>query len=391
MTGNEIKEIKKLFSPDNCTIDRICGCYVNNEKEKQAVSKDAFMSLSDEEQHKYFEIFKRTLTGTPGKNIMDLEFPLAEEAAGGKQAELLALRDSHLEDDDLIDRFYDRVIDSYDTVEKYYIILIHAVYDIPGVTSDLIVNEDASEGVYDYICCAICPVKLEKGTLSYDPEVNRITEKIRDWIVADPAHGFLFPAFNDRTSDIHYTLYYSKKSEELQDSFIDTVLGAERPLTAGYQADFFNTVVTETLGEEISLPDVMAINENVRIMLRDHSDDTEPYLMDKNEIRKVFERSGVADEAMEDYDWKYDEAVKDISDSDEENGTPYVQASNLPGIKKIDIRTPDIVIKVNPERCDLIETRLIDGKECLVITVDDRVEINGMRVRTMPPEKLRNR
>ncbi|MBR1524183.1 MAG: DUF4317 domain-containing protein [Lachnospiraceae bacterium] len=383
MTDNDIKEIKKQFSLDNCTIDHICGCYVNNEKEKQAVSKDAFMSLSDEEQHKYFEIFKKTLTGTVGKNLIEMEFPLAEEAEGGKQAALLALRDSHLDDDELIDKFYDLVIESYDTVEKYYIILIHAIYDIPGMTTDMIINEDASEGIFDYICCAVCPVKLEKGTLSYDPEENRIAEKVRDWIVADPAHGFLFPEFNDRLSDIHGVLYYTKKSEEMQEGFIDNVLGAEPPLTAGGQADFFNNIMTETLGDEISLNDVMAINDNVRIMIRDHSDDPEPYLMDKKEIRKVFERSGIDNEVMEDFDWKYDEVVKTVSEEDEPDAVPYVQATNIQGIKKIDIRTPDIVIKVNPERTDLIETRFIDGKECLVIAVDDRVLINGLEVHTI--------
>ena len=383
MTGNDIKEIKKQFSLDNCTIDHICGCYVNNEKEKQAVSRDAFMSLAEEEQHKYFEIFKKTLTGTSGKNLIEMEFPLAEEAAGGKQAALLELRDSHLEDDALIESFYDKVIESYDTVEKYYIILIHAIYDIPGMTTDMIINEDASEGVFDYICCAICPVKLEKGTLSYDPEENRIAEKVRDWIVSDPAHGFLFPEFNDRTADIHGVLYYTKKSEVLQDGFIDTVLGAMPPLSAGNQADFFNNVITETLGEEISLGDVMAINDNVRIMIRDHSDDPEPYLMDKKEIRKVFERSGIDNEVMEDFDWKYDEVVKTVSEEDDPGEAPYVQATNVQGIKKIDIRTPDIVIKVNPERTDLIETRFIDGRECLVIAVDDRVEINGLEVHTI--------
>ncbi len=389
MTSQDIKEIKKLFSLDNCTIDHICGCYVNNEKEKQAVSKDAFMSLPDEEQHKYFEIFKKTLTGTIGKNILDMEFPLAEEAEGGKQEALLGLRDSHLDDDALIDRFYDSVIESYDTVEKYYIILIHAIYDIPGMTTDMIINEDASEGIYDHICCAICPVKLEKGTLSYDPDENRISEKVRDWIVSDPAHGFLFPAFNERTGDIHSLLYYTKKSEELQEGFIDAVLGAVPPMSAGNQADFFNTVVTETLGDDISLSDVMSIHDNVRVMIRDHSDEPEPYLMDKKEIRRVFERSGIDDEIMEDFDWKYDEVVKDASDDEDSEAEPYVQATNIPGIKKIDIRTPDIVIKVNPERTDLIETRLIDGKECLVITVDDRVEINGMNVHTMSKSELK--
>lgn len=387
MTTEDIKEVKKQFSLDHCTIDHICGCYVNNEKEKQAVSKDAFMSLPDEEQHKYFEFFKKTLTGTQGKNLLDLEFPLAEETEGGKQTFLLKLRDSRLDDDNLIDSFYDLVIEHYDTVEKYYIILIHAVYDVPGMTTDRIMEEDASDTVYDYICCAICPVKLEKGTLSYDPDENRISEKVRDWIVADPSHGFLFPAFTERSCDIHAMLYYTKKSEELQEAFISGVFGAEPPMSAGGQADFFNTIIEETLGEDRALEDVIAIHDNVRIQIRDHSDEPEPYLMDKKELKKVFERSGIADETMEDFDWKFDRAARDISESDEDEEAPPIQATNIPGIKKLDIRTPDIVIKVNPERSDLIETRVIDGKECLVIAVDDRVEINGMEVHTIRPKR----
>lgn len=387
MTSEEIKEIKKQFSFDNCSIDRICGCYVNNEKEKQAVSKDAFMSLSEEEEHKYFEIFRKTLTGTSGKNILGLEFPLAEEAGDGRQTFLLKLRDSHLEDDELIDRFYDLIIENYDTVEKYYIILIHAVYDILGMTSDMMVNEDASEGVYDYIACAICPVKLEKGTLSYDPDENRIAEKVRDWVVSDPAHGFLFPAFTERAADIHSMLYYTKKSEEMQEEFIAGVFGAEPPMSAGGQADFFNTVVEETLGEDRTLGDVIAIHENVRVQIRDHSDEPEPYLMDKKEIRGVFERSGIPAETMEDFDWRFDQAARAVTDTAEGEEAPPIQATNITGIKKLDIRTPDIVIKVNPERADLIETRLIDGRECLVITVNDRVEINGLEVHTLRPQR----
>jgi hypothetical protein len=387
MTSEEIKEIKKQFTFEHSTIDRICGCYVNNEKEKQAVTKDAFMSLSEDEGHKYFEIFRKTLTGTLGKNILGLEFPLAEEAKDGKQAFLLKLRDSHLEDDELIDSFYDLIIENYDTVEKYYIILIHAIYDIPGMTSDMIMNEDASEGVYDYIACAICPVKLEKGTLSYDPDENRIAEKVRDWIVSDPSHGFLFPAFTERNADIHSMLYYTKKSEEMQEKFIAGVFGAEPPMSAGGQADFFNTVVEETLGDERSLQDVLAIHENVRVQIRDHSDEPEPYLMDKKEIRGVFERSGISAETMEDFDWRYDQAAKAVTDTPEGEEAPPIQATNITGIKKLDIRTPDIVIKVNPERSDLIETRMIDGRECLVITVNDRVEINGLEVHTISPRR----
>ena len=149
MNKGEINEIRKQFTPDNCTIDRICGCYVNSEKEKKCITKDAFLSLPQEEMYKYFDIFRKTLGGTIGKNLIGMDFPTQEEMPGGKQEFLLKLRDSELDDDGLIEQFYDRIIENYGTPEKYYIILIHASYDIPGKTTDGLTMEDASENVFD--------------------------------------------------------------------------------------------------------------------------------------------------------------------------------------------------------------------------------------------------
>ena len=83
MNKKEILEIRKQFTPENCTISRICGCYVDGEKHIVMEHKDAFGSLSEEEAFKYFDIFRHTLSGTPGKNLMDMEFPLEREAPGG--------------------------------------------------------------------------------------------------------------------------------------------------------------------------------------------------------------------------------------------------------------------------------------------------------------------
>ncbi len=384
MTKNEIAEIKKQFSPEHCAIAKICGCYVDNEKEKKSVMKEAFLSLPEEEAFKYYEIFKKTFSGTQGKNLLDLEFPLAEEKEGGRQDFLLKLRNSNLEDDELIDEFYDKIIEGYDTVEKYYIILINGGYDIPGKTSDGLVMDDASENVYDFILCCICPVKLTKAALSYHAGENRIAERVRDWVVADPEKGFLFPAFSDRTANIHELLYYSKKSEELMESLVDTLFGCEIPFSAGYQAELFNHILDTTLGEDCSFETVQSIHENVGELLKESADSPEPVLLDKKEVRKLLEKSGVEHETMEDFSWKYDKAVKEaLSDEEADPEGTLIRASNIAGVRKFDIKTPDIVIRVNPERTDLIETRIIDGKECLVITVDDRVEVNGLVCRTV--------
>ena len=147
MNKKEVTEIKKQFTPNNCAITRICGCYVDGEKEKKATFKDAFLSLPEEEMFKYFDLFRKALSGTIGKNLLNMEFPLSTEEEGGTQEALLKLRDSRLTDDHLLDEFYTRVIDSYDYAENYLILLVHAVYDIPGKSSDGSEMFDASDEV----------------------------------------------------------------------------------------------------------------------------------------------------------------------------------------------------------------------------------------------------
>lgn len=99
MNKKEVSEIKKQFTPDNCAITRICGCYVDGEKNKKTQLKEAFLSLPEEEIFKYFELFRKTLSGTIGKNLLNMEFPLSAENAGGTQDFLLKLRASQLTDD----------------------------------------------------------------------------------------------------------------------------------------------------------------------------------------------------------------------------------------------------------------------------------------------------
>ncbi|MCI7148535.1 DUF4317 domain-containing protein, partial [bacterium] len=263
MNKKEVTEIKKQFTPHNCAITRICGCYVDGEKEKKTELKEAFLSLPEEEMFKYFDIFRKSLSGTIGKNLLNMEFPLETESEGGTQEFLLKLRNSRLTDDDLLTEFYNRVIDSYDFPENYLILLIHAVYDIPGKASDGTEMFDASDEVFDYILCCFCPVKLSKPALSYHADENSFHERIRDWIVEMPDAGFLFPAFNDRSTDIHSLLYYSKNAENLSNGLTDVLLGCVPPLTAGSQKETFKALIEETLGDDCEYEVVKNIHENL--------------------------------------------------------------------------------------------------------------------------------
>ena len=267
MNKKEVLEIRKQFSPENCAITRICGCYVDHEKEKKMELKKAFLSLPEEEAFKYFDIFKHTLSGTIGKNLINMEFPLDQELNGGTQEFLMKLKDSKLQDDMLLEEFYDKIVESYEYGENYYIILIHAVYDVPGKTKDGLEMEDASDTVYEHLLCSICPVNLTKAGLTYNAATNNIEDRIRDWIVEAPVKGFLFPAFQDRATDVHNVLYYTKKPEELQPYFVEHVLGSTTPLTAGDQKTTFQTIVSDALGEDSSYEVVRNIHDNLNEMI----------------------------------------------------------------------------------------------------------------------------
>ena len=378
MNKKEVLEIRKQFTPANCAITRIAGCYVDHEKNKKMESKSAFLSLPEEEAFKYFDIFKKTLSGTMGKNMLNMEFPIDQEMPGGTQEFLMKLKASKLEDDMLLEEFYDKVIATYEYAENYYIILIHAMYDVPGRSSDNLEMFDASDEVYEYLVCSICPVSLSKAGLSYNAESNCIQDRIRDWVVDMPDKGFLFPAFNDRSTDIHGVLYYTKKSEDLQPELIEQLLGARMPMSANTQKETFQMLIEDTLGEDGDYETIRNIHDTLNDMIEEHKEEPEPLQLDKTDVRKVFEKSGVSSEKMECFDQNYEETAGEKTS---------LLATNITETKKFQIETPDIVIKVNPERADLIETRVIDGRQCLVIAVDDHIEVNRVNVRTLKHKK----
>ena len=371
MIKQEINEIKKLFTQNNCSITRICGCYVDGEKEKKADFKQAFLALPEEEMFKYFEILRKNLSGTLGKNLLNLEFPLKTESEGGTQEFLLKLRDSKLKDDALLEEFYDKIIESYEYVGNFLILLIHDVYDVPGKTSDGIEMDDASDEIYEYIMACICPVNLSKPGLSYNAAENTFQNRIRDWVVGMPEAGFLFPAFNDRGTDLHSTLYYTKNADELKESFVESLLGCPLPLPAGSQKESFQALIEETLAETCSIEAVINIHERLNEIIEEHKEDPAPLIMDREEVKTVLADSGVSNEKLETFDRCFDATAGE--------GAELV-VNNVINTRNFEVKTPDVVIKVNPERIDLVKTKIVDGRECLVIDLGSDVIVNGITI-----------
>ena len=376
MNKQEISEIKKLFHPRKCSITRICGCYVDGEKNKKATFRQPFLALPEEEMFKYFEIFKKCLSGSPGKNLLTLEFPLKSEGPGGTQEFLYRLKGSELKDDALLEEYYDKIIQSYEYVGNYLILLIHDVYDVPGKTTDGLDMEDASDEIYEYILSCICPVELSKPGLSYNAEENNFRNRIRDWVVGMPQMGFLFPAFHDRSTDLHSVLYYTRDGEEFQQTLLDEILACPLPLSAGGQKDTFHAIIEETLEETCDIETVINIHEKLNEMVEEHKEEPAPLVLDKNELKTLFADSGVSNEKLD----KFEQHFRETAGEDTE-----LFVNNVTSTRSLEVKTPDVVVKVKPERTDLLQTRNIDGRECLVITLDGNVEVNGVSVRTVHP------
>ena len=372
MTRKELNEIKSQYTLEDCGILRLCGCYVDGERNKITQFNENFLNLPEEEKHKYFDIFKKTLSGTPGKNLVDMKFNVDAYADEGARTFLMNLRDSGLKDDILLNEFYDRIINNYSYVGNYLILLINQVYDIPAVTTDNIEMDDASDEVYSYILCSICHVNLSKPGLGYDEEDNNFHDKKQNHMVDVPDVGFLFPAFNKRSADEDMTLFYTKDVSEFEDGLIDCLLDCAVPLPAKQQKETFTSLVNEALGEEADLQVVKNIHANLEQIIEEKKQESPaPVMLDKTEMKDLLEKSGVKEEKLENFEEHFEMAAG-------EHGK--LVASNVSSGKKFEVKTPDVVIKINSDKTDIVSTQVIDGRQCLVIQIDERLEVNGISV-----------
>ena len=372
MTRKELNEIKTQYTLEDCGILRLCGCYVDGERNKITQFNENFLNLPEEEKHKYFDIFKKTLSGTPGKNLVDMKFNVDAYADEGARTFLMNLRDSGLKDDRLLNEFYDRIINNYSYVGNYLILLINQVYDIPAVTTDNIEMDDASDEVYSYILCSICHVNLSKPGLGYDEEDNNFHDKKQNHMVDVPDVGFLFPAFNKRSADEDMTVFYTKDVSEFEDGLIDCLLDCVAPLPAKQQKETFTSLVSEAVGEEADLQVVKNIHANLEQIIEEKKQESPaPVMLDKNEMKNLLEKSGVKEEKLENFEEHFEMAAG-------EHGK--LVASNVSSGKKFEVKTPDVVIKINSDKTDIVSTQVIDGRQCLVIQIDERLVVNGISV-----------
>lgn len=403
MNKKDIHEIKRRFTKNGCTFTKMCGCYVDGEHNKITTFAETFLNLEEDEFFKYLDIAKKVFSGTLGNNLLELEFPLAEEAAGGRQQFLLGLRESQLKNEDLLDRFYDLVIESYSHVGNYLILVFHDAYDVMKKTKDNI-EEDESEEVYEYLVCAICPVELSKPALGYQEEGNCIRSLIRDWVVGMPDTGFVFPAFTERSSDVHSVMFYTKNAKQPHSEFVEAGLGCVPRLTATEKKMTFEDIVKNVIGEnEESKVLYMDIHDNINEMVElkrqgyedeEGMSDKEPIMLTSLAFADILLDSGLTEEQTFKIEKSYEETFGEDLPEAEKLVEPKLIEANQRRKDRLELITQvenlkqqleaknaenEILVQIQPEKTEKIYTTMIEGKKCLVIPIeeDEKTTING--------------
>lgn len=372
MNEKEIAEIRRRFRPDKSNITRVRGCYVNEKREIVSQFNQSLRLMSQEETEALLSILKKTLSGTLSKNLIDIEFTTQQVVDGEEHKLLMALKNSSLDDEEAAQTFYAHVIEMLNLDENYLILLAFDKYDVPGYTKDGDKQNESSD-VFSYFLCSICPVKMTKPALGYYAPENIFRNIAPDWVVSPPELGFMFPAFDDRSTNIYNAVYYSRNIAENHSEFVDAVFKTDIPMPAAAQKEAFEAILGDTIADDCSLQVVQAVHEQLSGLIVEHKANkiTEPLVVSKKTVKDVLESCGVSEDHVAAFEEKYDDAF---------GANKEISPRNIVDTKQIEVRTPDVTIRVSPGCGDLVETRVINGKKYILIRADQGVEVNGVLI-----------
>lgn len=373
MNEKEIGELRRRQRRDRSNITAIYGCYVNDNKEIITQFRQSTGIMPENESDKYFALLRRVFSGGIGKNLIDITFKTSQVAGSPEHALLMELRKSALKDEEKLQELYQKIIDNIQLEGSYVILLGCDSYDVPFKSKDDALQKDASEENYTYLVCAICPVKQTKANLHYVPEEKLFHDGAIQNLVSAPALGFLFPAFDNRSTNIYNALFYTRDIKAGQEQLIEALFNTPVPKPAAEQKKSFEALLSTCLGEECSLDVVQTVHDQLsqRIELHKESKVPEPLMITKEDVKEVLASCGVSEEHMAKFSVDYDEAFGFEAE---------LHPKNIIDNKHFEVKTPDVVIKVDPTRADLVETRIIGGVKYILICADENVEVNGVNI-----------
>ncbi|MFI3206516.1 MAG: DUF4317 domain-containing protein [Clostridia bacterium] len=374
MNDKEIGEIRRRFKIDRTNINSIFGCYVNDRREIISQFEQSMFNIQENEREMYLNLLKKVLTGTLNKNLLDISFTTKQTMDSEEHSLLMRLKDSSLKEDEALTELYTKIIESVMIEGNYLILIASEKYDVGYKSKDGGSFSEASDTVFNYFICALCPVKESTASLEFEPTENIFQNSGTSYKVNSPSIGFMFPCFDDRGTNIHNALFYTKSSTDNHPELIDVLFKYEKEiLSADGEKEIFQSILCETLDDECDLETLQAVQNKLEFAILEHkeSKNPEPMTMGKNTVLGILEDSGVKDEKVENFSKLYDEQF---------GKTTAINPKNIINERQFEVNTPNVIIKVKPEFKELIETRIIDGKKYILIDAENAVEVNGIAI-----------
>lgn len=373
MNTKEIGELRRRQRRDRSNMTHIFGCYVNESGQIISEFRQSVGMMSENEAEKFFALLRRALGGTPGKNLIDVTFSTAQVADSEEHRLLMELRRTRLEEETHRTAFFQKVIENLKLDSDYVILIGCDSYDVPFKTHNDESLPDSAQESFTYLLCAICPVKQTKPALRYEPQSHDFHDGSALNVIAPPELGFLFPAFDDRSTNIYNALYFTKNPADNHEAVADALFRAPIPMPAARQKESFAALLSDALQEECSLDVVQSVHEQLSREIAMHKESKLPDVLriGKEHITDVLDGCGVSPARVAKFEIDYDDTF---------GLAAQLPPSNMIDPKRLEIQTSDVIIKIAPDRGDLLQTRVIDGVEYLLIRAEQSVQINGVDI-----------
>ena len=369
MNRKELTEIRLRLRAEASAVTQFYGCYVNSLHQIISQFSVSTAVMSDTESEMYFALLRKTVSGTTGKNLVTVQM----EKNGAYQRMLSDVRAYGTRDAGLRERFFREIIEHADMEGNYLILLAYDSYDVPFRSASGEYDREASAAVFSYFICALCPVIDAEAKLAYISEDREFRSNTVGQTAGPPAAGFMYPSFQNRSSNPDKALYYMKSAAEPHDGFAKAMFGRERPMVDAERREAFQDALSFVQDGTCPFTAVQSLFETMRSRTEEikNSENPELDMLRPGELADILEQSGLEGKKAGELSAAYGEAVG-------KNARLMPDAVLESG--RFRMETPDVKITVKPEAAALVKMRTIDGRRYILIPADGGVELNGISV-----------
>lgn len=365
MNKKELTEIRKNFNDSNGFINfgYVITAIVDSAANVKYFSKQLWSVIGEDDSEIILDTLKNVLKGKLSEKVSEYRFNESAYEENGSQSFLYDINHDKFVSDEKARAFVERIAEKVYIEGSYSIISAHCSYDYKTKDHDI--------KTYEFIVTALCPIDMNVDELVYDDKKDIVSKKENaDKIIQKASHGFLFPTFSDRTTDVNSVLYYSKNASKPNRTIIERFLDCPFFLSAKNERKTFNELIGSVVGEDVDYDMLVSINRELERDMTFAADDTEQPVVNEGRIKKLFEDLGVSEENLTYLPKMYEQLA----------GGNVFRTSNLCDDKMV-IEGEGFTLIVNRGYSDMIDVGVHNGTNCIDIKVNTpTVNINGIDV-----------